>query len=94
MSAYMKAVEQRLSMGDVTPRGWRVKSNLDAFLRSDSKTRVETYAIGKPLGIYPDERLEELEDIPRVERAPQQPMGESQSTGGLRVVPKEVTGGN
>jgi hypothetical protein len=89
LAHYMKAVEQRLSMGDVTPRGWRAKVNLDAFLRGDTKTRMETYAIGKPLGVYPDERLAELEDIPRVEQKPQQPVQESQTTGGLRVVPRQ-----
>ena len=30
LSAYMKAVEQRLSMADVTPRGYRAKFNLDS----------------------------------------------------------------
>jgi len=88
MSAYMISVEQRLSMGDVTPRGWRAKSNLDAFLRSDTKTRMETYAIGREVGAYNDERIAELEDIPSARQKPQQPMGESQSTG-LRVVPGE-----
>jgi hypothetical protein len=63
---YLHAVEQRLTMGDVTPRGWRVKVNLDAFLRGDTKGRMEAYAIGEPLGLYPPERLAELEDIPRV----------------------------
>jgi hypothetical protein len=68
--AYVSAIEQRLSMGDVTPRGWYVKTNLDAFLRSDTKTRMETYELGKPLGLYPDERLAELEDIPRIQKPP------------------------
>jgi portal protein len=93
LAHYMAALEERLSMGDVTPRGWRAKVNLDAFLRGDTKTRMETYAIGEPLGIYPAERLAELEDIPRVEKKPQQPMGESQPTGGLRVVPREDADG-
>ena len=64
LSHYMKAVEQRLSMGDVTPRGWRAKVNLDAFLRADTKTRMETYKIGREVGAYNDERIAELEDIP------------------------------
>lgn len=65
---YMAAVEQRLSMKDVTPRGWYVRANLDAFLRGDTKTRLEAYAIGEPLGLYPPDRLAELEDIPRVRK--------------------------
>jgi len=65
---YMEAIETRLSMRDVTPRGYYVKTNLDAFLRSDTKTRMDTYAVGEPLGLYPPERLAELEDIPRVKK--------------------------
>lgn len=66
LGLYRAAVEQRLSMRDVTPRGWELKVTMDGFLRGDTKTRMETYAIGEPLGIYPPERLAELEDIPRV----------------------------
>ncbi len=65
-AAYRSAMEQRLSMHDVTPRGYELKVNLDGFLRGDTKARMETYAIGEPLGLYPPERLAELEDIPRV----------------------------
>lgn len=72
LAAYMKAVEQRLSMNDFTPRGYRAKFNLDAFLRGDTKTRMETYEIGKPLGVYPPERIAELEDIPSARPSPPQ----------------------
>jgi hypothetical protein len=81
MAAYRSAVEQRLSMRDIVPRGYRAKVNLDGFLRGDTKTRMETYAVGKPLGIYPDERLAELEDIPRVE--PQEPRENPQNTSSI-----------
>ena len=67
---YMQAIEERLSMPDVTPRGYYAKTNLDAFLRSDTRTRIDTYVAGAPLGIYPPERLAELEDIPRVRKPP------------------------
>lgn len=93
LAAYRSAIEQRLSMNDICPRGYRAKFNMDAFLRGDTKTRMETYAVGKPLGLYPDERLAELEDIPRVEQKPQEPMGESQPTRELRVVPGRTEDG-
>jgi len=64
LTAYMSAVEQRLSMRDVLPRGYEAKVNLDAFLRADTKSRAETYAIGKPVGMYTDEEIRELEDKP------------------------------
>lgn len=68
MAAYRTAIEQRLSMGDITPRGWRAKFNMDGFLRSDTKTRMETYKIGSEVGAYSPERIAELEDIPAVRR--------------------------
>lgn len=64
LGPYRQAVEDRLSMGDITKRGYFVKFNLDALLRSDTKTRMETYAIGKPLGVYTDDEIRELEDKP------------------------------
>ncbi|MDQ5815821.1 MAG: phage portal protein, partial [Actinomycetota bacterium] len=64
LTAYMAAVEQRLSMRDVLPRGYEAKVNLDAFLRADTKARMESYAIGKPVGAYTDEEIRVLEDRP------------------------------
>lgn len=61
---YMQAFEDRLSMGDVTKRGYYVKTNLDAFLRSDTKTRMETYEIGRRIGAYTHEEIRSLEDRP------------------------------
>lgn len=57
LGMYRTAFEDRLRMGDVTPRGYIVRQNLDEFLRSDPKTRMETYEIGLRVGAYdgPDE---------------------------------------
>lgn len=46
LSPYMKAVTDRLSMGDVTKRGYRVTFDLDDYLRADPKTRAEVYHLG------------------------------------------------
>ncbi|HWI43261.1 MAG TPA: phage portal protein [Nocardioides sp.] len=54
LGGYRNAVEERLSMGDVTPRGYVAKANLSDFLRSDDKTRFETYEIGLRVGAYAD----------------------------------------
>ncbi len=64
LAAYQKALEQRLSMRDVLPRGYSAKLKFDGFLRSDTKTRMETYLIGRQVGAYDDERIARLEDIP------------------------------
>jgi HK97 family phage portal protein len=61
---FITALEGRLSMNDVLPRGHQVKVQMSGFLRSDSKTRMETYEIGRRVGVYDDERIAELEDIP------------------------------
>lgn len=64
LGPYMHAVEQRLSMRDVIPRGYYAKTNMDGFLRSDTKTRMDAYAVGKPVGAYTTEEIRELEDRP------------------------------
>lgn len=64
LAAYSTALQQRLSMRDVTPRGYDAKLSFDGFLRSDTKTRMETYKIGREVGAYDDERIARLEDIP------------------------------
>ena len=64
LGAYTSAVQDRLSMGDVTPRGQYVKVRFDGFLRSDTLARMQGYAIGKPLGAYTTEEIRELEDRP------------------------------
>jgi hypothetical protein len=77
LSAYVAAIEQRLSMRDVIPRGYEAKVNFDGFLRSDTKSRAETYAIGKPVGMYTEEEIRVLEDRPSLtptERAANQPL--------------------
>jgi hypothetical protein len=64
LAPYMLAVEQRLSMRDVLPRGYEAKFNLDGFLRSDTKTRMETYKLGKEVGAYTADEIRDLEDRP------------------------------
>lgn len=61
------SVEQRLSLPDVTPRGQDVRFSLDAFLRADSKTRMETYEIGLRVGAYAPDEIRALEDRPPLE---------------------------
>jgi hypothetical protein len=81
LAPYVSAVEQRLSMGDVTPRGYEVKVNFDGFLRSDTKGRMEAYKIGKEVGAYTTEEIRELEDRPVLadqEQEPQMPEEQQQ----------------
>ncbi|WP_162293009.1 phage portal protein [Actinophytocola xinjiangensis] len=67
LAAYVSAIEDRLSMPDVTPPGYTVRAEYGGFLRSDTETRMRTYETGRRVGVYDDERIAELEDLP-VER--------------------------
>jgi len=42
LGPYMRAIESRLSMDDVTPRGWTARFDTTDFLRNDDKTTAET----------------------------------------------------
>lgn len=64
LSPYMRAVEQRLSMRDVLPRGYESKVNLDAFLRSDTLTRMQAYKIGEEVGAITEAEVRVLEERP------------------------------
>lgn len=64
LGAYVSAVQDRLSMKDVTPRGSYARIKLDGFLRSDIMTRLNAYKLGREVGVYDDDRIAELEDIP------------------------------
>lgn len=50
LGAYLKAVRDRLKMGDVTPRGYVPRFDLDDFLQTDTLTRYQTYAAGLEIG--------------------------------------------
>lgn len=62
--AYITAIQGRLSMNDVTFPRRKVRAFVDGFLRSDTKTRMETYKIGREVGVYNDERIARIEEIP------------------------------
>ncbi|GEP40606.1 hypothetical protein NPS01_42690 [Nocardioides psychrotolerans] len=64
LGLYRQAVEDRLSMGDVTPRGQYAKFSLDAFLRSDPLSRYQAYAAGREVGALDDNDIARLEDRP------------------------------
>jgi hypothetical protein len=64
LGGYVSAVQDRLSMKDVSPRGSYARIKLDGFLRSDLMTRLNAYQLGREVGVYDDERIADLEDIP------------------------------
>lgn len=54
-SPYMAAVTQRLSMGDVTKRGYTVAFDLDEYLRADPLTRARVYQLAGVTGWLTDD---------------------------------------
>lgn len=69
LGAYVTAMQDRLSMRDILPRGYEAKVKFAGFLRSDTKTRMETYEIGMRVGAYTDDEIRELEDKPALTAA-------------------------
>lgn len=63
-AAYVTAIQDRLSMNDVTLPGRRVYFEYDGFLRSDTPSRMDVYAKGRTVGAYDDERIARAERIP------------------------------
>lgn len=68
---YGLAIEQRLSLGDVTKRTQTVAFDLDAFLRTDVLTRYQSYEIGQRVGAIdgPGE-VREMEGRPALTTSP------------------------
>lgn len=61
---YLVAIESRLTLTDVTPRGHRVRFALDDFLRSDTSGRYEAYTKGLAAGFLTLDEVRRLENLP------------------------------
>lgn len=64
LGAYVSAIQDRLSMRDVLPRGYVARIDFAGFLRSDTQTRMNTYKVGLEVGAYTPDEIRELEDRP------------------------------
>lgn len=61
---YMLAITQRLSMGDITRRGYLVTFDLDDYLRADPITRVQYYQGLQTLGAIDVAYIQREEGLP------------------------------
>lgn len=84
LGLYMHAAEDRLSMGDVNPRGYYAKFSLDAFLRSDPAGRYAAYKAGLEVGALDQADIRELEDKPPLDPDTTETPGASASVTPLR----------
>jgi hypothetical protein len=55
LGQYRQAVEDRLSMADVTPRGYTARFNLSEFMRSDDQTRMSVATSGLSADVLTDQ---------------------------------------
>lgn len=62
LQPYVHAIEQRLSMQDVLPRGQHVAFSFTDFLRSSPIERAQLYQALVPLGIISPEEARQLEE--------------------------------
>lgn len=61
LAPYVSAFTDRLSMPDVTPRGWEIDLDTDDFTKPDMNTRFEAYAAGKNAGFVTNQMIAEWE---------------------------------
>lgn len=64
LGPYVSAIQDRLSMGDVTPRGSYVRFAFEGFLRTDALTRYQSYALALEVGALAPDEIRPLEDRP------------------------------
>lgn len=67
---YVSEIEWALT--ELTPRGQRIRINLESLLRSDAETRMRIHAAAIEAGIYSTDYARELEHIPNA-AAPKEP---------------------
>lgn len=66
LAPYMQAVTGRLSMNDITKRGYTVEFDLDDYMRADPTTRWNTYEIALRNQIMSVEEVRAQEGLPAV----------------------------
>lgn len=61
LALYMTAIEDRLSLDDISARGRQVKFNTDVLTREDTATRYANYKTGREIGLLTDEDIKKAE---------------------------------
>lgn len=64
LAPYMRAITDRLSMGDVTRRGYTVRFNTAEYLQPNPTDRWGVYSVAKGLGVMTDEEIRQAERMP------------------------------
>lgn len=93
LGPYVTAVQDRLSMDDVTLRGYRVRFDFAGFTRSGEAERLDTYGKAVAMGLYDLSevaRREELPEPPKPKPAPA-PAGPDPADPAADPAPEETT---
>lgn len=64
LNVYMKAITDRLTMGDVTPEPYFVRFDQDDYLRADPKTRMDVYTGYIAAGVMTVDEVRTKEGLP------------------------------
>lgn len=76
LGPYVIAFDERMSMGDMTPRGRRVWSDPNTYLRANPTERIAYYEGMQRLGAFDQDDVSDGENVPRKPRQqPAQPAG-------------------
>ena len=84
---YMSAITDRLSMGDVTKRGYRVAWDLDDYLRADPSTRWNVHKTAVEMGVMTPDEVRVSEDLPGKAPVPAASTPPAPARAPLRAVP-------
>jgi phage head maturation protease len=87
LSPYMRAITDRLSMGDVTKRGYFVAFDLDDYMKANPTERWQNHKTAKEIGAMDTPEIREIEGLPPATSTPAG--GESGGT----VTPLPTDGG-
>jgi hypothetical protein len=64
LAPYLRAIEHRLSMGDVTRRGYEVRFDTSEYLMPNPTDRWNNYRTAKDMGVITDDEIRQAEGLP------------------------------
>jgi HK97 family phage prohead protease len=70
LAPYMRAITDRLSMGDVTKRGYYVAFNLDDYMKANPTERWANYKTAQEIGVMDAPEIRETEGLPPAASTP------------------------
>lgn len=86
LAPYLTAIQDRLSMQDVSAVGFTARFDLGGLVRADEKTRVDTHQEAVAMGLYSLDYAQKREGLPP-NAAPPMPVQVAGSGSGLRSMP-------